>query len=65
MPYAYVLNISNEWIDDFNFVKTINKKERKEMALALGSLVALCLLGEGASILGGLFDKKTKTKKQK
>ena len=63
LPYAYVLNVSNEWIDQFNFVKTINKKERKDIALALGALVAICLLGEGAELLGGLSSKKSKTKK--
>ena len=64
MPYAYVLNVSNEWIEEFNFVKTIDKKNRKETTLALGLLVALFVFGEGVEILGGLFGGGSKQNKK-
>lgn len=67
LPYAYVLNVSNEYIEQFNFVKTINKKNHKETTLAIGALIAFCIFGEGVSILGGLFggSKKNKPAKNK
>ena len=64
MPYAYVLNVSNEWIEEFNFVKTIDKKNRKETTLALGLLVALFVFGDGVEILGGLFGGGSKQNKK-
>ena len=55
MPYAYVLNVSDEWIEQFNFVKKINSKERKNTAIAIGVLGAAFMLGAGGEILGGLL----------
>ena len=66
IPYAYVLNVSNEWIENYNFVKTINKKERNELIAGISLLTALFIFGEGFSIIGELFSgTNTKTKKKK
>ena len=66
IPYAYVLNVSNEWIENYNFVKTINKKERNELIAGISLLTALFIFGEGFSIIGELFSgSKSKTKKKK
>ena len=66
IPYAYVLNVSNEWIENYNFVKTINKKERNELIAGISLLNALFIFGEGFSIIGELFSgTNTKTKKKK
>ena len=66
IPYAYVLNVSNEWIENFNFVKTINKKERNEIIAGISLLAAVLLFGEGLAIFGDLFGStKTKNKKKK
>ena len=66
IPYAYVLNVSNEWIENFNFVKTINKKERNEIIACISLLAAVLLFGEGLAIFGDLFGStKTKNKKKK
>lgn len=66
IPYAYVLNVSNEWIENYNFVKTINKKERNELIARISLLTALFIFGEGFSIIGELFSgTNTKTKKKK
>ena len=55
LPYAYVLNVSDEWIEQFNFVKKINSKERKNTAIAIGVLGTAFMLGAGGEILGGLL----------
>lgn len=34
LPYAYVLNVSDEWIDKLNFVKEINKNQKTNKAVA-------------------------------
>ena len=66
IPYAYVLNVSNEWIENYNFVKTINKKERNELIAGISLLTALFIFGEGFSIIEELFSgSKSKTKKKK
>ena len=66
IPYDYVLNVSNEWIENFNFVKTINKKERNEIIAGISLLAAVLLFGEGLAIFGDLFGStKTKNKKKK
>lgn len=64
LPYAYVLNVSKKWIDKFNFVKAINKKERKELFLAIGGLLALLTFGEAIELFGGLFGGFKKSKKK-
>lgn len=65
IPFAYVLNVSNKWIEKYNFAKTISKKERRELALAIGMLATILIFGEGASIFGGLFSSSSKKKKKK
>lgn len=65
IPFAYVLNVSNKWIEKYNFAKTISKKERHELALAIGMLATILIFGEGASIFGGLFSSSSKKKKKK
>ncbi len=65
LPFAYVLNVSNDWIEKFNFIKTINKKERKDTAIAIGALAALCIFGQGIAIFGGLFGSSKSNKKNK
>ena len=64
LPYAYVLNVSKNWIDKFNFVKTINKKEKKELVLAIGGLLALLAFGDAIELFGGLFGSSKKPKKK-
>lgn len=69
LPYAYVLGVSDEWIDKFNFVKEINSKNRRDIALAVGVIGAVMLFGGAAEILGGLLggsgknSRKSKAKK--
>ena len=64
IPYAYVLNVSDEWIEKYNFVKTINKKERNEIIAGIALLSALFIFGEGVAIFGDLFGgSKKKSKK--
>ena len=65
IPFAYVLNVSNKWIEKYNFAKMISKKERRELALAIGMLATILIFGEGASIFGGLFGSSSKKKKKK
>ena len=64
IPFAYVLNVSNKWIEKYNFAKTISKKERRESALAIGVLVGIFLLGEGVAIFGDLFGSSKKKKRK-
>ena len=65
ISFASVLNVSNKWIEKYNFAKTISKKERRETALAIGVLVGIFLLGEGVAIFGDLFSSSSKKKKKK
>ena len=66
IPYAYVLKVSNEWIENFNFVKAINRKERNELIAGIGLLAAIFLFGEGIAIFGNLFGgSKSKNKRKK
>ena len=65
IPFAYVLNVSNKWIEKYNFAKTISKKERRELALAIGMLATIFIFGDGVSIFGGLFGSSSKKKKKK
>ncbi len=66
IPYAYVLNVSNEWIEDFNFVKAINRKERNQLIAGISLLAVFLLFGEGMAIFGNLFGgSKSKNKKKK
>lgn len=65
IPYAYVLNVSNEWIEKYNFVKTINKKERNEIIAGIALLSALFVFGEGIAIFGDLFGGSSKKRKNK
>lgn len=65
IPFAYVLNVSNKWIEKYNFAKTISKKERRELALAIGMLATIFIFGEGASLFGGLFGSSSKKKMKK
>ena len=55
LPYAYVLNVSDKWIEQFNFIKQINQKDKKDMSVALGILAVGMVLGQTTEILGGLM----------
>ena len=65
LPYAYVLNISNKWIEQFNFVKIIDKKNKKELYSAIGCILVFCILGESFSILSDLLSGFKTKKSQK
>ncbi len=64
LPYAYVLGVSDEWIDKFNFVKEINSKNRRDIALAVGVIGAAMLFGGAAEILGGLLGGSSKSSRK-
>ena len=52
MPYAYVLNVSDEWIEKLNFVKEINKNQKTKNAVATVAVASIVMNKTTKSVKG-------------
>lgn len=52
LPYAYVLNVSDEWIEKLNFVKEINKNQKTKNAIATVAVASIVMNKTTKSVKG-------------